>query len=46
VSRKKNPNSRWVAGNERYPKDVLDAIYKIFREADGWHKGARVYKRR
>jgi hypothetical protein len=46
VSRKKNPNSRWNKGNERYPKDLLNLILKHYHEQHGWHKGARVVRGR
>lgn len=39
--------SRWIRGSsvERYDKRTLDAIYSVYREADGWHNAARVTKR-
>lgn len=43
---KRPSNSRWVKSNERYPKDVLQYIYDVFHEADGWRHGARVRKKK
>ncbi len=44
MSRKNKPNSRWNAGNERYPKAQLVEIARRYHEQPGWHKGARVYR--
>lgn len=35
-------NSRWKEGNKRYPEGTDLSKYK---EAEGWYKGARVYKK-
>lgn len=37
----KKMNSRWRAGNVRYPREVLAALDK-YKERPGWHRGARV----
>lgn len=36
--------SRWVIGSgvERYDKKTLDTLGKMYTEADGWSKAARV----
>lgn len=45
MSRKKNPHSRWVAGNERFDKQTLEYLRR-YREGFGWHQGARVRRQR
>jgi len=44
VGRKKNPDGRWLAGNQRYPDALLMAIQAKYREQPGWFRGARVRK--
>lgn len=38
--------SRWVKSSDvpRYTKEQQAAIAELFHEADGWHRGARVYR--
>lgn len=45
TEKKKKVKSRWKIGNKRYPEAELQDIYSIYREQDGWFKGARVYKK-
>jgi len=42
MSRVRNPGSRWLIGNERYPAALLMAILHKYREQPGWFRGARV----
>lgn len=46
MSRKKHPKSRWVAGNERYDEATRRTITRKYSEENGWHKGAKVSKRK
>lgn len=43
MSKKDKPNSRWNAGNERYPA-TLDL--SKYREGHGWRRGAKIKPRR
>jgi len=45
MSRKKNPNSRWLSGAKRYPDAVEQEILIKYREQPGWFAGAKVRKR-
>lgn len=45
MSRKKNPRSRWIAGNQRYDERTMSDILRKYREPDGWHQGAKVRRK-
>lgn len=38
------PNSRWLKGNRRYPREVEMMIVSKFIESPGWFRGAKVRK--
>jgi hypothetical protein len=44
MGRKKNPNGRWIEGNQRYDDETLKYILRKYREWHGFHQGALVRK--
>jgi hypothetical protein len=48
MSKKKNPNSRWVFPNARYDEETTKVIYGkyprplAFFDGSYWHQGARI----